>query len=487
MILGDDSQKKELFLFASLLTLELSLAVMAIGMYMKGARPFSVLLSSTPGKAFLLAMLACVLSGAVIIHQYMVGRSAPSRNFRMVLTMNLITVMLVLFIGEIAVRVGSHMSSEGEEFGSVLLKPKHWDKVTDEYRTILDQASGDVSYMMYDNLMGWTVGPNKRSTNGPYYSSVDGIRASHEGALIAEAPEKTRIALVGDSFVFGDEVSYEDTWGYHLEKALGPEFQVLNFGVGGYSLSQAYLRYEKDVRKWNPKVVIFGFITHDIGRTMWVYPFLSMPDWKMPFSKPRPILREGTLVNINVPPLPPETIFNRGSIVELPFLRYDRGYKVSDWQERFFHHSYLARLFVSKFPRWTADQPDTMEEESISVNAEVLKTFVRSAIQAGSIPLIVYFPTRADLASRNSTDRLGKRVLQKADLTYTDPTPCLLEVPSSARFATGPHYSPQGNVAVTKCLEDVVREALDHISGGAEEFETVDGLAPDQAYVEEWS
>ena len=78
-------------------------------------------------------------------------------------------------------------------------------------------------------------------------------------------------------------------------------------------------------------------------------------------------------------------------------------------------------------------------------------------------------------------------MLQKADLTYTDPTPCLLEVPSSARFATGPHYSPQGNAAVAKCLENVVREALGHISTGAEEFETLDGLAPDQAYGEEWS
>lgn len=464
MTLRDDSLKKELVLFASLLTLEVSLAIMVIAMYMKGERSFSLFLSSTPGTAFLLAVLACVLSGAVIVHQYVISRSASSRNFRMILTMNLLTVMVVLLIGEIVVRVSSHNFSQGEEFGNVLLTPKHWDQITVEYQKMLEQHPGDLAYLTYDNLMGWTVAPNKRSANGLYYSSAEGLRAPHEGVSFAEVPEKTRIALVGDSFTFGEEVSYEDTWGYHLEKALGPEFQVLNFGVGGYSLSQAHLRYEKDVRKWNPKVVIFGFISHDVGRTMWVYPFLSMPSWHMPFSKPRPVLREGTLVNINVPPLPPETIFSRESVSELPFLKYDRGYKLSDWQERFFHHSYLVRLFVSKVPRWTAEQPYTSDEEGVSVNAEVLKTFVDSTIQAGSIPLIVYFPTRADLGSKDSTGRLGKQVLQQAGLAHTDPTPCLLEVPSSARFAAGPHYSPQGNAAVAECLVDVVREALGEVS-----------------------
>ena len=69
---------------------------------------------------------------------------------------------------------------------------------------------------------------------------------------------KTRIALVGDSFTFGEDVTYEETWGYFLEKELGSQFQVLNFGVAGYGVDQSFLRYEKDVRKWKPKIVIFA-------------------------------------------------------------------------------------------------------------------------------------------------------------------------------------------------------------------------------------
>jgi hypothetical protein len=90
---------------------------------------------------------------------------------------------------------------------------------------------------------------------------------------------------VGDSFVFADEVTYEDTWGDRLEKALGSEFQVLNFGVTAYGVGQAYLRYEKDARKWYPKIVIFGFISDDLERTMRVYAFLGFPGWDIPFFK----------------------------------------------------------------------------------------------------------------------------------------------------------------------------------------------------------
>jgi hypothetical protein len=458
------SKMDQLFL-AALFLLEASIAAMLLALYMKGQRHFALFFSSQPGVVFLCAGITCLISGAIIINRYLANRRSPSRDFRMILAVNLITVMLILSFGEIAVRVGSHISEEGEKFGSVLLKPKHWDLVASEYRGVIDQASGDVSYIEYNNLMGWTVGPNKRSANGLYASSVEGIRAPQVGISLAKDMQKTRIALVGDSFTFGEEVGYEDTWGYLLEKELGPDVEVLNFGVPGYSVGQSYLRYEKDVRDWNPKIVIFGFISHDIRRTMWVYPFLAMPEWKLPFSKPRFILRKGSLNTLNLPPLPPEAIFTRELITELPFLKYDRGYNPSDWQERFFHHSYLARLLVSIFPRWTAYKHDNSDKAQVSVNAEILKAFMRSATQAGEIPLIVYFPTSIDLASTESTGSLGRRVLQKAGLPYTDPTPCLLEVPSSARFAEGHHYSPQGNAAVAKCLTKVIREALSHAPG----------------------
>jgi lysophospholipase L1-like esterase len=71
--------------------------------------------------------------------------------------------------------------------------------------------------------------------------------------LFAAVPAKRRIAVVGDSFTFGLEVRYEDTWPYQLERALGPEFRVLNLGVDGYGVDQAFLRYRRDVLAWRPE------------------------------------------------------------------------------------------------------------------------------------------------------------------------------------------------------------------------------------------
>jgi hypothetical protein len=72
--------------------------------------------------------------------------------------MNLVTVVLILITGEIAIRAGSRNSQEGEQIGSVLLRPKNWDAVVLHHRQLLDRLGGDLSYLVYDDLMGWTVG-----------------------------------------------------------------------------------------------------------------------------------------------------------------------------------------------------------------------------------------------------------------------------------------------------------------------------------------
>jgi len=458
---GTLPQKNNLLLLASLFVWELSIACMPMAIYMKGDKPFAVFLSSKPGMVFLLAIAAFLIAGAVLIHQYLASRRSSSRHFRLIVMMNLITVILIAVTGEIAIRAGSSNSHDGEKIGEVILMPKNWETVALHYHQLLDEVGGDLSYQVYDDLMGWTIGPDRRSANGLYFSSSEGIRAPHERVTFAQIAGKTRIALVGDSFTFGEDVRYEETWGYFLEKAVGSDFQLLNFGVPAYGVDQTYLRYEKDARKWNPKIVIFGLISHDLVRTMSVYPFIGFPDWNMPFSKSRFILRDGELTNVNVPPLTPENIFCRRSISELPLLEYQRGYRQSDWQRSLYHLSYLARLFVSQFPRWSSVNPDVTDEALASVNAAILKGFTRSAAQAGAIPLVVYFPSKAELEEPSSSLSTGKRVLQQADIAYIDLTSCLLKLNSADRFVPlKHHYSPQGNATVANCLHKVVNEAL---------------------------
>jgi len=462
---GAALSKHDLFFLASLFLLESSITVMAMAMYMQGERPFVAFLSSRPGMAFLCALAAFFIAGWGIVYRYLAHNRSPSRHFRFIVMMNLVTVLLIVITSELIVRVGSRSEGDREMFGKVTLKPRNWERTQLHYSQFFEKSRADLSLLVYDDRLGWTVGRNRYHADKmekPFWSSSDGLRAPHEGVAFPKIEGKTEIALVGDSFTFGDEVTYEETWGYQLQQMLGEDIQVLNFGVPGYGIDQAYLRYEKDVRWRSPAVVILGFITDDLSRTMWVYPFLSS-SWKIPFSAPRFVLRDEELTNINMHPLPPEAIFSKGSISELPFLEYDRGYRPSDWQKRWYHVSYLVRLVTSLFPNWLATIPDTSDATRLSVNAAILKTLMQSAKQAGSIPHVIFFPGRRDLTEPTAYPSLVKHVLEQAGVAYIDPTPCLLEVNPADRFLEG-HYSPQGNAAVAKCVYKAVKESLAQLS-----------------------
>ncbi|MBL8036655.1 MAG: SGNH/GDSL hydrolase family protein [Nitrospira sp.] len=445
---------------------ELSIAVMAVAISMNGDRSWALFITSQAGWVFLLALGIGGLTTAAIIRQYVTSRRVGSSHFRLTVTMNLIMVLVVLLTGEVTVRLGTTIVRDGEEWRWRVLLPRNWEQVAAFYRQLLTSGGGRrLSYLTYDDVMGWTLGPNRKSANGLYYSSAEGIRASREGVSFAKASAKTRIALVGDSFTFGDNVPYEESWGYLLEKALGPEFEVLNFGVSGYAVDQAYLRYEKDVRPWHPKLVIFGFISDDVERSMRLYhsAMTSREGWsEFPFAKPRFILREGTLTRLNVPPLTPEALYSKKSIDELPALQYDRGYRPGDWQVSWMHRSYLARVLLTLLPHWETVSLDISDEALLSVNAAILQAFIKSAQSEGSIPLVVYFPeNNAELEGPLSPLPMGRQVLQKAGTSYADPTSCVQSVPPAERFIQGGwHYSPQSNAQVARCLRNAVREAL---------------------------
>ena len=469
--------RRYLSLLAPLYLLEASIAVIAIAMHMKGERPFAEFLHSWPGQTFVAALTLVLVSCLVITSLYLENRRVLSRHFRLVVTMNLITVVLALGVGELTLRVGASNLFEHEAIGTVVLSPKNWEATKNRYRQLLEEARGHTSYLEYDDRMGWTVGSNIQGSQGLYWSSSEGLRAPRAGISFAKGNSKqTDIAVVGDSFTFGEEVRYEETYGAYLEQMLGARFRVLNFGVPGYGLDQMYLRYQRDVRAWKPKIVILGFIAHDLVRTLWVYPFLGNHAWDFPFSAPRFALREGQLVNLTETALPPEAIFARQSVSELPLLNYQKGYKPSDWEERLIHFSYLARLCVSWFPPWSATNPEVSEGALISINAAILKEFVRAVRQDGAIPIVAYFPPRSEVVkpslglSFGGTQRSDwaantSRVLDQSGIRYVDTTPCLLEVASKVAsieqlFQPGRHYAPEGNAAVSKCVYKYINEVL---------------------------
>src|SRR5262249_12625672 len=203
------------------------------------------------------------------------------RQLALKLAVPIASVVLILASGEALVRLLISRTPAGPTFLNTLLLPRSWNEERKRYRDLLKQMSGQSTYLVADEMLGWTVGPN-RETGTLYFSSDEGIRSAALNVRYAVRHPQYRIATVGDSFTFSDEVPFEASWPNQLEHQLGSNIQVLNFGVSAYGIDQTYLRYLRDVRPWHPDLVVLGFIVPDLYRSLVVYTFVGIPSWTSP-------------------------------------------------------------------------------------------------------------------------------------------------------------------------------------------------------------
>jgi len=146
----------------------------------------------------------------------------------------------------------------------------------------------------YHPTYGWTNVPGYRSDERvPFELTINsqGLRGDCD---YAPRPAKgfTRIAVFGDSCVFGEEVDDNQTVPYYLENHL-KNVECLNFGVHGYGLGQMALRLEKKGFAFEPDhVVIVLLLPTDIMR---------VPAKHFLHNKPTFTLDESTLMLSNVP------------------------------------------------------------------------------------------------------------------------------------------------------------------------------------------
>jgi hypothetical protein len=178
------------------------------------------------------AVLACII-GLTCYRQWRAG----SKMWLLSLAMNAIVVGTMVLIAEVTLRHAA--VGEGAydvKLGSYRLYPREWDKVTALYRDVLTKAQLHPTYLVPDETLGWTVPPNRKSENGLYVSSAEGLRSAVQGESLKDQGRTCRIALVGDSYTFGENVAFEDTWGSVLDRDLRERCQILNFGVIGYGI-----------------------------------------------------------------------------------------------------------------------------------------------------------------------------------------------------------------------------------------------------------
>lgn len=143
-----------------------------------------------------------------------------------------------------------------------------------------------------DRELGWTLKPDLAWAAGsaPWESGLTTNAAGFRDGPHADvkAPGAYRVAVLGDSFVFGSGVPQEATITRRLSAHLGPGFEIVNLGVPGYGTDQELLTLRRWGRKLSPDLVLLGFFWNDVME--------NASDRIYGLPKPRFTLKDGRLV-----------------------------------------------------------------------------------------------------------------------------------------------------------------------------------------------
>ena len=324
----------------------------------------------------------------------------------------------------------------------------------------------------FDAELGWRYAPGFLSER--HQISVQGLRGT---VVYAEAPPPHlfRIAAFGDSFIYGNEVDTPDSWPVYLERELA-RTEILNFGVGGYGTDQAWLRYQKEGRRFKPRLVLIGFVPDDIRRNVNVYRrFLS--DHELPLFKPRFESSDGEDLRLLPNPLKDVNEYRRfleDPAAVLPYGQHDFWFEPAIYRDPFYDYSAAVRLGTDLWTRFYRKFLDpnrlvtlgllNTDSEAFRLECRLLQSFAADVRRDGAAPVVLLFP------DRNTLDTVARGrpavYLPLGDHLRARQIPCLdlaeafIAGPGNdpARwFLEGGHYSPAGNRRVAAWLSKKLR------------------------------
>ncbi|KMP11083.1 hypothetical protein UZ36_05590 [Candidatus Nitromaritima sp. SCGC AAA799-C22] len=136
-----------------------------------------------------------------------------------------------------------------------------------------------------DKLTGWRPAPNLSYiyTGTHWYEREFRVEIKHNSQGFRDTERRpvkpsntTRAVLLGDSFVEAKEVSFQNTPGQILEQLLNSNqklaqnknWEILNFGVGGFGIGQSFLTYRGYAKEYSPDYVFLFIFEGDIWRTV---------------------------------------------------------------------------------------------------------------------------------------------------------------------------------------------------------------------------
>jgi hypothetical protein len=257
------------------------------------------------------------------------------------------------------------------------------------------------SILTYSPTLGWTV--KKGGKTKLYQTNSQGIRGDKKFSFIP-SNQTIRISAFGDSFTFSEDVNNDDAWAKILTSTYS-DLEVLNFGVGGYGLDQAFLRYKQDGIQFNSHIIFIGYMTSNINRNVNIYVPFIRPDTRIPLSKPRFILKNKKLILVKNPMKQlsqyqkildhPEEILPQMAADDF----YPHQFFKKEWRADFLPSIRLFKIvihsinqkFMPKTGLYIGDAP------ALKITLRIFDEFVKASLQNNSLPIILIFPRISDI------------------------------------------------------------------------------------------
>jgi hypothetical protein len=366
-------------------------------------------------------------------------------------------LLLGLLVGEIGLRIISPVKP-------VDLLPLAYD------RAGLERIAAQETYIAFDPAIGWTVSPamSRTATSATYQSNSAGMRATREYEL--HAPESgPRLEAFGDSFTHCDDVENAECWTSQLEAEV-PGTEVLNFGVSGYAPDQAWLRYQREGRAYQPCAVLIGFMVENVHRMVNRFRPFYQPDTGITLGKPRFLIQGDDLELL---PLPARSAMDYAdpAWVERELGPNDFWYHPGIFAGGLLDHSQFVRLgrtvaYQRKFEPLRADNDEAgdiawaygPDSEGLELAARVLIQFARQVEADGATPVVLIFGRKSDVvAMRHNEKKVYEPLLQRlnrADVSTIDLTERLYQESrrTGVERLIDKHYRPLGNAVVADGL-----------------------------------
>ncbi len=374
-----------------------------------------------------------------------------------------VIVLLTLATLELSIRLIGYTDSNGQFLIFDRTLPPYvvpLDKIESELQEYFNNK--EVVTLIPDPATGWTYRPNSKRQDGTFTVNGAGLRALREYTM-KPAADTLRIALFGDSFVAGDEVTDEEVWGSRLAQLLnqsGNSAEVINFGVGGFGMGQAFLRWQSLGKGYAPDIVIFVFQAENLDRNVNIFRLLYTQGGVV-YSKPRFILEEGKLALINSPALPPDEMRDVLKVFDShPLAKHEEYYEGRKFTSPLWKASKLAGLtYVALNQLREAASPMQKygpESERGQLGQSIVGAFAADVASSGAPFIVLHLPRKDHFREFHDGERAPWQFLLDhfQDVYHFINAEDFLgvEYTDDSYYQPGWHYGPQINARIAEVV-----------------------------------